>query len=178
MSELHAALGNVALERFPAQTKEREEMLGYLEESLSEIPGVRMLRRDPRHTTRSFSMYGFAIDPKQFGGERLGVVAALEAEGIPAEGGYEAMNRYTLFQPTISRLAVPSAFPEAFDYSKVSMPEAERGAEVDSIWLDHEVFSAGPKGIDDMAAALRKVQDQHAELSKWVEVQKASGRHH
>jgi hypothetical protein len=58
------------------------------------------------------------------------------------------------------------------------MPEAERGAEVDSIWLDHEVFSAGPKGIDDMAAALRKVQDQHAELSKWVEVQKASGRHH
>ena len=178
MSELHAALGNVALERFPAQTKEREEMLGYLEESLSEIPGVRLLRRDPRHTTRSFYMYGFAIDPKQFGGERLGVVAALEAEGIPAEGGYEAMNRYTLFQPTISRLAVPSAFPEAFDYSKVSMPEAERGAEVDSIWLDHEVFSAGPKGIDDMATALRKVQDQHADLAKWVEVQKASGRRH
>jgi hypothetical protein len=88
------------------------------------------------------------------------------------------MNRYDLFQPSISRLAVPSAFPEHFKMEEQHMPEAERGAEIDSIWLDHSVFSAGPKGIDDMAAALRKVQDQHAELAKWVEVQKAAGRHH
>jgi hypothetical protein len=123
-------------------------------------------------------MYGFAIDPDQFGGERMGVVAALEAEGIPAEGGYEAMNRYTLFQPANSRLAVPSAFPEHFDFSNVSMPEAERGAEHDSIWLDERVFRAGPKGIDDMAAALRKVQDQHEDLAEWVKIQKAAGRRH
>jgi hypothetical protein len=58
------------------------------------------------------------------------------------------------------------------------MPEAERGAEHDSIWLDERVFRGGPKGIDDMAAALRKVQDQHEDLAQWVAVQKAAGRTH
>jgi hypothetical protein len=59
---------------------------------------------------------------------------------------------------------------------ELHMPAAERGAERDSIWLDHSVFSAGPQGIDDMATALRKIQDQRDELAKWVEVQKAAMR--
>ena len=174
LPEIQAALGNVALERFPAQAKQREQMLGYLEESLSEVPGVRLLDKDPRHTTRSFYMYGFAIDPDQFGGERLGVVAALEAEGIPAESGYSPMNRYDLFQPTLSKLPVPSAFPERFNLAAQSLPEAERAGERESIWLDERVFRAGPGGIDDVAPALKKIQDQSTELSKWVADQKAA----
>lgn len=149
-------------------------MLGYLEESLSEVPGVRLLTKDPRHTTRSFYMYGFAIDPDQFGGERLGVIAALEAEGIPAEGGYSPMNRYDLFQPTLSKLPVPGAFPERFDLETMRMPEAERAGERESIWLDERVFRAGSSGIDDVASALKKIQDQSTELSKWVADQKAA----
>jgi hypothetical protein len=102
------------------------------------------------------------------------VVAALEAEGTPAEDGYSPMNRYDLFQPANSKLAVPNAFPEYFKMETQHMPEAERGGERESIWLDHSVFSAGPKGIDDMAAALRKVQEQRSELAEWVKVQKAA----
>ena len=37
-SELHAAIGLVALKRFPAQMAQRAEMADYLEECLSEIP--------------------------------------------------------------------------------------------------------------------------------------------
>jgi len=172
MPEIQAALGVVALERFPAQAKEREEMLGYLEESLSEVPGVRLLRRDPRHTTRSFYMYGFAIDPELFGGSQMGAIVALEAEGVPAEGGYSPMNRYDLYQPLNSKLPVPSAFPEHFKMDKLSMPEAERAAEVESVWLAENTFRAGAKGIDDLADALRKVQDNRQELAEWVQVQK------
>jgi dTDP-4-amino-4,6-dideoxygalactose transaminase len=172
MPEIQAALGVVALERFPAQTREREEMLGYLEESLSEVPGVRLLRRDPRHTTRSFYMYGFAIDPELFGGHHMGTIAALEAEGIPAEGGYSPMNRYDLFQPLNSKLAVPNAFPERFKMDVLSMPEAERAGERESVWLAENTFRAGTKGIDDLANALRKVQDNRQELAEWVQVQK------
>ena len=177
LPEIQAALGNVAIERFPAQAKQREEMLAYLEESLSEVPGVRLLRRDPRHTTRSFYMYGFAINPDMFGGERLGVVAALEAEGIPAEGGYDPMHHYDLFQPANSKLAVPSAFPERFDLAAMNLPEAERAGERKSVWLDERVFRAGQKGIDDFATALQKIQDQSIELAKWVAEQKAMRRH-
>jgi len=177
LPEIQAALGNVAIERFPAQAKQREEMLAYLEESLSEAPGVRLLRRDPHHTTRSCYIYGFAINPDMFGSERLGVIAALRAEGIPAEGGYSPMNRYDLYQPTNSRLPVPSAFPEHFNLAAQSLPEAERSGERESIWLDERVFRAGPKGIDDVAAALRKIQDQSSDLAKWVAEQKAARKH-
>lgn len=177
LPEIQAALGNVAIERFPAQLKQREEMLAYLEESLSEVPGVRLLRKDPRHTTRSFYRYGFAINPDMFGGERLGVIAALQAEGIDAEEGYAPMNRYDLFQPTNSKLPVPSAFPERFNLAALSMPEAERAGERESIWLDERVFRAGPKGIDDVALALHKIQDQRGDLASWVAVQKAKRKH-
>jgi dTDP-4-amino-4,6-dideoxygalactose transaminase len=144
MPEIQAALGIIAAERFPAQVKQREEMLGYLEESLSEVPGVRLLRRDPRHTTRSFYVFGFAIDTEVYGAEHLGVVAALRAEGIPASEGFPPMNRYPLFNPSLSKLAVVGANPERFDFSNVHMPEAERAGEREAIWLAHSTFSAGP----------------------------------
>ena len=63
VSELQAALLNVAIERFPAQAKQREELAAYMDEALSEVSGVRVLPRDVRHTTRSFYRYVFAIDP-------------------------------------------------------------------------------------------------------------------
>ncbi len=164
LPEIQAALGNVAIERFPAQAKEREQMLEYIEESLSEVDGVRMLRRDPRHTTRSFYMFGFALDIDQYGGNKQKVINALQAEGIACSDGYPAMNHYDLFQPSKSRLPVPSAFPERFNFKDLSMPEAERAAERESIWLPEQVFRAGAKGIDDVCAALQKVHENSNDM--------------
>jgi hypothetical protein len=61
---------------------------------------------------------------------------------------------------------VPSAFPERFDYSHVSMPEAEKGAQVESVWLDESVFRDGHKGVDDFVNALKKIHDNGAELAR------------
>ena len=166
LGEFQAALGVVGLERFPEQLKQRNEAANYLEESLSEIPGVRLLRRDPRHTSRTIYQYGFAINPAEFQVPREVVCAALKAEGIPCGTGYQAMNRYDLFHPTNSRLPVPSAFPERFDYSNIRMPEAEKGAEVESVWLDESVFRDGQKGVDDFVNALKKVKENGAELAR------------
>ena len=166
LGEFQAALGAVGLERFPEQLKQRNEAANYLEESLSEIPGVRLLRRDPRHTSRTIYQYGFAISPEEFQAPHDIVCAALRSEGIPCGTGYQPMNHYDLFHPTNSRLPVPSAFPERFDYSNISMPEAEKGAEVESVWLDESVFRDGHKGVDDFVSALKKVHDQGAELAR------------
>ncbi len=43
LSEIAAALALVGIERFPAQAKEREAMADYMDEALSEIPGIRLL---------------------------------------------------------------------------------------------------------------------------------------
>src|SRR5512133_482104 len=97
LSELQAALALVGIERFPAQAQQREEMAAYMDEALSEVPGVRVLKHDERHTTRSFYRYIFAIDPNHFGVEHDLLCDALDAEGINCWVGYEAMNNYELF---------------------------------------------------------------------------------
>jgi dTDP-4-amino-4,6-dideoxygalactose transaminase len=165
LSEIAAALALVGLERFPAQAREREEMAAYMDEALSEIPGVRLLKRDPRHTTRSFYRYIFAIDPHEFGMEHDLLVGALNEEGVDCWTGYEAMNNYTLFQPQKSRLAVPNAFPQYFDFKGMDLPEAARACEHEAVWLDENIFRAGPKGVDDAVEAIKKIQRNAAELN-------------
>jgi dTDP-4-amino-4,6-dideoxygalactose transaminase len=169
MGELQAALANVAIERFPEQAKQREEAAAYMDEALSEIPGVRVLRHDPRHTTRSFYRYIFAIDPEVFDLEHDAICYALYKEGIPSWVGYEAMHHYELFQPQLSRLPVPSAFPEKFQFKQMDLPEAERASQREAIWLDEAVFRAGRKGVDDAVVALRKVFHNRAELAAKVD---------
>ncbi len=165
MAELQSGLANVAIERFPAQMQEREAMAAYLDEALSEIPGVRVLRRDIRHTTRSFYRYIFAIDPEFFGFDHSLLVNALREEGIPVDTGYPAMHRYDLFQPQNSRLPVPSAFPERLQFDQMRFPEAERAAERESVWVNENVFRAGQQGIDAVTGALKKIVDNRALLA-------------
>ncbi|MCP4515582.1 MAG: DegT/DnrJ/EryC1/StrS family aminotransferase, partial [Delftia sp.] len=169
LGELQSALANVAIERFPAQARQREEMAAYADEALSEVPGVRLLKRDPRHSTRSFYRYIFAIDPDVYGVEHDAVCHALEAEGIPCWVGYEAMHNYELFQPQLSRLPVPSAFPERFQFDAMSLPHATAACEREAVWLDEAVFRAGRQGVDDAVAALRKIYDNRVELAAKVE---------
>jgi dTDP-4-amino-4,6-dideoxygalactose transaminase len=166
LPEIQAALGLVALERFPEQVKQRAEHAMYLEESLSEIQGIRLLRRDERHTTRSFYRYVIAIDPAAFGGaEHQAVCYALDKEGIDCWDGYPAMHHYDLFQPGISKLPVPSAFPQYFDFSKMSFPVAERACEHEAVWLNENIFRSGRQGIEDTVAALKKLQANPQEMA-------------
>lgn len=166
MSELHAALLNVGLERFPKQVKQREKIAAYMDEALSEVSGVRVLPRDSRHTQRSFYRYIFAIDPEEFGATHEIVSAALDAEGVPCDIGYPPMHHYDLFQPQISKLPAAHAFREQFKLEDMHMPEAERAGERESIWLDERIFRAEYSDADDVIAGLKKVQARLTSDSK------------
>lgn len=165
LSELQAALANVGIERFPEQASQREKMAAYMDEALSEVPGVRVLKRDPRHTTRSFYRYILAIDPAVFKVDHRLVCLALEAEGVPCWEGYPPMHHYDLFQPGLSRLPVPSAFPERFNFSQMRLPEAERACEREAVWLDESVFRSEREGVDDAVSALRKIMENGEALA-------------
>ncbi|HXZ77364.1 MAG TPA: DegT/DnrJ/EryC1/StrS family aminotransferase, partial [Streptosporangiaceae bacterium] len=158
------------------QARQREEMAAYMDESLSEVPGVRVLKRDPRHTTRSFYRYMFAIHPKEFGVEHDVLCAALEAEGVDCWTGYEAMNNYKLFQPQKSKLAVPNAFPEYFKFEQMDLPVAKRACEHEAVWLDEAIFRAGREGVDDAVEALKKIQADARELALAAKVWKVQHR--
>jgi dTDP-4-amino-4,6-dideoxygalactose transaminase len=141
-------------------------MAAYMDEALSEVPGIRILKHDPRHTTRSFYRYIFAIDPKIFKVTHDAVCYALEKEGIPCWVGYEAMHHYDLFQPKLSHLPVPSAFPAYFEFSKMSFPVAEQACEEEAVWLDESIFRGGQKGVDDVVLAIKKILANADELSE------------
>ena len=165
-SEVHAALGLVALERFNEQFNQREASAGYLEESLSEIPGIRFLKRDLRQTRRNLYRYIINIDVDYFHCEHDIFCYALTKEGIPVDTGYPAMNRYELFQPGLSKLPVPTAFPEYFDFEKMSFPVAERASERVSVWMGESIFRAEKQGIDDLVAGIQKMGNHQDELAK------------
>ncbi len=166
LGELHAALLVTQLERFEEQRVQREETATYLEEVVTQVPGVRVLPRDPRITRWSFYNYLLSIEPEAFGGATNEVVAyALEAEGIAAEVQYPPMNRYELFQPSRSRLPVAVEFADRLDPTKMRFPVAERAGLERSIYLQENVFRAGRQGIDDVVEALAKVQKHADELA-------------
>lgn len=166
-SELQAALGLIALERFPEQHQQRQNMADYLEESLSEVPGIRLLKRDLRLTKRSFYRYILKIDPEYFKCSNKTFCNAMRAEGIPVDTGYPPMHHYELFQPALSKLPVPSVFPEYFEFARMSFPVAERASWVESVWMGESIFRSGEKGVDDLVAGLKKLAVNRADLANY-----------
>ncbi len=79
------------------------------------------------------------------------------------------MHNYELFQPQKSKLAVPNAFPQYFDFKNMNPPEATRACEHEAVWLGEAIFRAGPKGVDDAVAAIKKIQKNATELNKAAE---------
>lgn len=166
LSELQAAMLAVGVQRLPEQTALREENAAYLDEALSELEGVRVLRRDERITRRAVYEYIFAIDPAAFGGApKERVIDALHAEGIPVQGGYEPMNDYDIFRPTPQNHPVAKLFPERFDFAKLRLPVAERAANHEAVWLNQRTLLGDRAGVDQVVEAVRKVQRHAGELS-------------
>ena len=165
LSELNAALLVVAIGRFPAQQEARAVTGKRFEAMAAEIPGVRVMPHDDRITRWSFYNYILAIDPERFGGATNEVVcAAMEAEGIPAEVQYPSMNRYELFQPSLSRLPVAVEHADRLDMATMSFPVAEAAGQRESVYFMENVFRDGDQGIQDAAEALAKIQRNAAEL--------------
>jgi dTDP-4-amino-4,6-dideoxygalactose transaminase len=165
LGELHAALLGVAMERLPAQQQERAENGKLFESLVTQVAGVRVMPADDRITRWSFYNYILAIDPEAFGGRTNEIVcAAMEAEGIPAEVQYPSMNRYDLFQPSLSRLPVAVEFADRLDPSKMSFPVAEAAGQRESVYFMENVFRDGSTGVEDAVEALAKIQRHAHEL--------------
>jgi len=87
------------------------------------------------------------------------------AEGIGAEVQYPPMSRYELFQPHLSRLPVCVEHADRLDPAKMSFPVAEAAGEREAVYLKECVFRAGRQGVEDVVAALAKVQEHASELA-------------
>jgi dTDP-4-amino-4,6-dideoxygalactose transaminase len=165
LGELHAALLSTQLNKFEEQRRAREEAMRHFEEIASDIPGMNVLVPDERLTRRSCYQYIVSFDPEAFGGaEGRDVCDALSAEGIPCWPGFPSITDYELFKPSLSRLPVAVEFAERVDPANMRFPVADALTRR-MVWMEHVAFLDGPKGVEDIADALRKVQANVGELS-------------
>ncbi|HKQ07282.1 MAG TPA: DegT/DnrJ/EryC1/StrS family aminotransferase [Blastocatellia bacterium] len=167
MTEFQAAILLTQLERLAEQTERRMKQASRLAEGLSGIAGIELLRRDERLTTQAIYQFVFKMDKRAFGGaSRDRVVAALEAEGIPADGlFYEPVYRSALFQVD------PRDFPalgvrsgEALPWAATRCPVAERAAYEESVWLPHQLLLGSSEDVGQIVEAVGKIQSNLDEL--------------
>lgn len=165
MTDLQAAILEVQLGRLDEQHQIRARNASRLSTAIEDIDGLVNLRIDDRVTTQAIYQFVFRFDDEAFAGiDRDVFVAALEAEGVPADGRfYESLPVSELLQPDAARYpAWSAALAEA---PTADCPNAEHAAYRESVWLPHQLLLGTEAEVDDIVEAVLKVQRNGSDLA-------------
>lgn len=155
MTEWQAAILNTQLARLDEQTARRNENALYLARQLAEIQGITPARRDPRVTCHAYHLFLFRYDADAFNGlPRDEFLRCLLAEGIPCSRGYTPLYRNDAFR--VDADAHP--FAGRVDYKQIRLPAVERLCD-EAVWLGQSMLLAERVDMDDIVAAVRKIQE-------------------
>lgn len=158
MTEFQAAILLCQLQRLPEQTERRTRNAQKLTEMLSQIPGIRPPRPDPRVTRHAYHLYIFRYNKEAFGGRpREEFLKALSAEGIPCTAGYVPLYKERVFvnRPKSHDLCQVSSLK---DYSGVHCPVCERVCSEEAVWLYQNMLLGDEQDMADIATAIAKIQ--------------------
>jgi dTDP-4-amino-4,6-dideoxygalactose transaminase len=165
MTDLQAAILEVQLDRLDRQHEVRAANASRLRTAIEDIDGLVNLRIDDRVTTQAIYQFVFRFDSEAFAGlDRDTFVAALQAEGVPADGRfYEALPVSELLRPDPARYP---AWSEALARRPAAdCPNARRAAYRESVWLPHQLLLGIKTDVDDIVEAVLKVQRSASDLA-------------
>jgi dTDP-4-amino-4,6-dideoxygalactose transaminase len=169
MTEFQAAVLLAQLSRLDEQIARRERSAAVLDRRLAGLPGVKLLRPEPRITRRSYHLYIFRLDLDRLGLARDRVIEALNAEGVPASAGwYQPLYANGVFrkasaaEPHQHGIISPLS-GRGLDYSQVRCPVAEQVCR-DAVWIPQNVLLAPEADIEAIADAIEKVTTQVEQL--------------
>ena len=165
MTDLQATILEVQLGRLDRQHESRARNAGRLGAAIEDINGLVNLRIDDRVTTQAIYQFVFRFDSEAFAGlDRDTFVAALAAEGVPADGRfYESLPVSELLRPDPARYP---AWSEALARRPAAdCPNAERAAYRESVWLPHQLLLGTEADVDDIVEAMLKVQRSAGDLA-------------
>src|SRR5579871_3437689 len=158
LTEFQATILRCQLQRLPEQHERRSENARYLSSLLAPIPGIRLPYEDPRITSHAYHLFTFRYDPQAFGGRDIAaLIQALTAEGVPCSSGYTPLYKEKLFARVAAREGAWCQAGRRIDYPNLSLPVTEQVCR-DTIWLFHTLLLDTKNGMDDIAAALAKIQ--------------------
>ncbi|UCD29906.1 MAG: DegT/DnrJ/EryC1/StrS family aminotransferase [Planctomycetota bacterium] len=171
MSELQGALLRTQLRKLPEQNIRRTANVKYLYDQLSQIDGLTPVKLHPQGRTHNHYLVMLRYDASAWSGlPRERFLEALNAEGVPAVGGYS----FTNFEnPVFDKLDLSSpksvymiGRSKPIDYRSFveKCPNAVRACRKEAVWLMHGLFLGDTKDVDMILEAIFKVKQYHREL--------------
>ena len=161
MTEWQGAILLCQLARLDEQTARRSENASYLSGKLRAIPGIRVMRDDPRVTVHAYHLYAFRYDAGAFGGHtREDFIKALNAEGIGCGAGYVPLYREIVFQRKTAGQGSWCQAGRKIEYAAFAeqCPVCEQVCQ-DAVWLFQSQLLGPRSDMDDIVAAIAKIRN-------------------
>jgi dTDP-4-amino-4,6-dideoxygalactose transaminase len=169
ITEFQAGLLLAQLTRLEEQTRRREENARYLASLLEEVPGLEQARMYEGCTRNGYHLFMMRYDPEAFAGLSRGrFIRAMRAEGMPFAPGYGRLNREPFVKATLETRAFRKVFPAkvlAEWEERTLCPVNDKMCE-GVVWFTHHNLLGPRRDMDDIAAAVRKVQAAAPELAR------------
>jgi dTDP-4-amino-4,6-dideoxygalactose transaminase len=162
MTEWQGAILLAQLERLPEHMARRTDNAAYLSAQLGRVDGITPAKVDSRVTRHAWHLYMATYEAQAFGGRTCQeFIAMLSAEGIPCSPGYVPLNR----TPAVRRaLAEQAGQIGAWDTTSTDLPVLATCPVAEdlcqrTIWLKQSMLLGDHEDMDDIVAAIVKIQE-------------------
>ncbi len=169
MTEFQAALLLSQMTRLEKQMRVREANAAYLTKALDEIAGISPARMYGQTTRNAYHLYMFRYDREPFSSlSRSAFLKALAAEGVPASGGYSPLNREPVLKNTLESRGYRRVYGERdiSQWAERNHCPANDQLCGEAVWFTQTMLLGPRQGMDDIVAAIRKIQAHSSELAK------------
>lgn len=170
MTAFQVAVVAGQLHHVEEQSQRREANAAYLEELLADVPGISPAKKYAKQTRRAYYGYYLHYDNSHFQNLSRGKFRrAVNAEGIPLQEGCDTLNRDEFVREYLNMPAFQRVFSRerlVQFWEENQCPANDRLAEETGVSFGQHIFLGGRKEIEDVVAALVKVQKNAGELVK------------
>jgi perosamine synthetase len=168
LTEFQAAILLAQMSRLEEQAATRDKNGAYLTSILKEIPGITPAKMYEGCTRNAYHLYMLRYDKSRFAGlPKASFLKALQAEGIPASGGYTPLNKEPFLKETLASRGFQRIYDAKTlaDWSERSACPANERLCDEAVWFTQNML-IGPRGdMDQIADAIRKIQANAGKLA-------------
>ena len=171
ITEYQAAIGLAQLKRLEEQTTKRSENAAYLRAQIKSIPGILPYKLTDKVTRAAFHLFPFRYKQEEFKGLTRGeFLNALNAEGIPCDGGYTTLNKMSFLKNVLQTKNYQLMYPaEMLDYNKYmernQCPANDLLCE-EAVWFGQNMLLTENSDMDDIAASIERIYKNADKIKK------------
>lgn len=168
LTEFQAAILLAQMSRLDAQAATRDKNAAYLTSILKEIPGITPAKMYEGCTRNAYHLYMLRYDKSRFAGlPKASFLKALQAEGIPASGGYTPLNKEPFLKETLASRGFQRIYDAKTlaDWSERSACPANERLCDEAVWFTQTMLLGPRSDMDQIAEAIRKIQASAGKLA-------------